>query len=94
MKTIQIVTAVTVAAIGVCLPFSANASLDQQKIFKGVFPGKDKVTCTTCHVAKLPKKAAHELNAYGLKASDAAGGPGCKPTAEIYKTLGDPDAAK
>ncbi len=72
----------------------AFATLDQQKIIKSVFPGKDKYSCTICHVAKLPKKDSHELNDYGKKALDAAGGAGKKPTAEIYQQLGDPDASK
>ena len=72
----------------------AFATLDQQKIIKGVFPGKEKYSCTICHVAKLPKKDSHELNDYGKKALEAAGGAGKKPTAEIYQQLGDPDAGK
>ena len=72
----------------------AFATLDQQKIIKGVYPGKEKYSCTICHVNKLPKKDFHELNDYGKKALEAAGGAGQKPTAEIYQKLGDPDANK
>ena len=80
---------------GFCLMSeNAIATLDQQKIIKGVFPGKEKYSCTICHVAKLPKKDSHELNDYGKKALEAAGGAGKKPTAEIYQKLGDPDAGK
>ncbi len=70
----------------------ALATLEQQKIFKGVYPGKEKYSCAICHVAKLPKKDAHEMNDYGKKAVEAAGGAGQKPTAEIYQKLGDNDA--
>lgn len=72
----------------------AQATLEQQKIFKGAFPGKEKYACTICHVAKLPKKDSHALNDYGNKALEAAGGEGKKPSADNYKSIGDPDAAK
>ncbi len=72
----------------------AFATLEQMKIIKGVYPGKDKYSCQLCHVDKLPKKDAHEHNAYGKKAVEAAGGAGHKATAEIYTQLGDPEAAK
>ena len=78
----------------VCWGSEASANLEQQKIFKGVFPGREKYSCTTCHGSKLPKKDAHELNDYGKKALDAAGGAGKKPTAEIYQQIGEPDASK
>lgn len=70
---------------------AARANLDQQKIFKGVYPGKEKYNCLICHTVKLPKKDAHPLNDYGKKALIAAQS-GAKPTAEIYKQIGDPDA--
>ncbi len=72
----------------------AFATLDELKIIKGVYPGKAKYSCQICHVEKLPKKDSHILNDYGKKALDAAGGAGHKPTAEDFKKVGDPDAAK
>ena len=66
--------------------------MEQLKIFKGVHAGKEKYSCAICHMAKLPKKDSHELNDYGKKALDAAGGAGKKPTADVYQKLGDTDA--
>lgn len=93
MKSKQLFFTVVVALAFYFVSTShALATLEQQKIFKGVYPGKEKYSCTICHVAKLPKKDAHEMNDYGKKALDAAGGAGQKPTAEIYQKLGDNDA--
>ena len=94
MRTNRGVAVLAGAVLLLSVTGEALATLEQQKIFKGVFPGKEKYSCTICHVAKLPKKNSHEWNDYGKKAIDAAGGPGKKPTAEIYQKLGDPDAQK
>ena len=94
MKTRIVFVVAGIFAVGPFLVRDASANLEQQKIFKSVYSDKEKYSCQICHVAKLPKKDAHELNDYGKKASDAAGGAGKKPTAEIYKNLGDTDAAK
>ena len=94
MKTTKAMAMVGIFVVPAFVVSNAFATLDQQKIIKGVYPGKEKYSCTLCHVPKLPKKDAHEMNDYGKKALEAAGGTGKKPTAEIYQKLGDPDAKK
>lgn len=67
----QRLPAATAAALAVfalaCGP--ASATIDQQKLYKQVYPDA-KPKCMDCHVDKTPKKGEglHELNAYGKKA--------------------------
>ncbi len=77
-----------IAAIFLLSPL-ASANLKELKAYKEAFPGAP-VKCAACHVAKMPKQGATELNEYG-KAAKAAS---ATPTAETFKTLGKAEAFK
>jgi cytochrome c553 len=55
-------TAVLATLTAVALGSAALATLDIQKEYKAKDP---KANCATCHVPKLPKKDAAELNDFG-----------------------------
>ena len=64
---------------------TAEASIEQMKLYKKVFP-ESKPKCLVCHLDALPKKAdgSHNPNSYGQKiiATDEV------PTEETYKEVG------
>jgi uncharacterized protein YdgA (DUF945 family) len=66
-------TAVVAALAAIALGSSSLATMDIQKEYKA----KDsKANCQTCHVPKIPKKDAAELNDFGktVKAAKAKDG--------------------
>lgn len=65
MKTTRLAPLLAVLALGTAS--SLLATLDHQKMFVAKYPdAKAKLgKCSTCHTAALPKKDAHDLNAYG-----------------------------
>lgn len=66
-------TAVVAALAAIALGSSSLATMDIQKVYKAKDP---KANCQTCHVAKMPKKDAADLNAFGKtvkSAKDKAG---------------------
>jgi hypothetical protein len=69
-KSITVVVA-TLAAVA--LGSAALATMDIQKEYKAKDP---KANCATCHVAKLPKKDAAELNDFGKTVKAAKGKDG------------------
>jgi hypothetical protein len=67
-------TAAVVAALAaIALGSSSLATMDIQKEYKAKDP---KANCQTCHVAKMPKKEAAELNDYGKTVKGAKGKDG------------------
>lgn len=66
-------TAVIATLAAVALGSAALATMDIQKEYKAKDP---KATCASCHVPKLPKKGAAELNDFGKKVKDAKGKDG------------------
>jgi hypothetical protein len=65
--------------------YSAEANVDQIKVYKKAFPGS-KPQCLFCHVDKIPKKEVgqHDLNAYGTKVKETA----AQITEETFKKVG------
>lgn len=55
-------TAVVAVLAAIALGGSSLATMDIQKEYKGKDP---KANCASCHVAKMPKKEAADLNAFG-----------------------------
>ena len=55
-------TAVVAALAAVALGSTSLATMDIQKEFKAKDP---KASCANCHVAKMPKKEAADLNDFG-----------------------------
>jgi hypothetical protein len=63
-------TAVVATLAAVALGSAALATMDIQKEYKAKDP---KANCQTCHVAKIPKKEAAELNNFGKTVKGAKG---------------------
>ena len=63
-------TAVVAALAAIALGSSSLATMDIQKEYKAKDP---KANCQTCHVAKMPKKEAAELNDFGKTVKAAQG---------------------
>jgi len=78
---------VGVVALAAFAGSEARATMEIQKTYKSAFPGKDKYGCTICHEKKIPKKDSAELNVYGKKVLDAAGGKGKTPTEATLKQV-------
>jgi len=66
-------TAVVATLAAVALGSVALATMDIQKEYKATDP---KANCATCHVAKMPKKEAAELNDFGKTVKAAKGKDG------------------
>lgn len=71
MKKTAAVVVTTLAAVA--LGSAALATMDIQKEYKAKDP---KGSCATCHVAKLPKKEAADLNDFGKTVKAAKGKDG------------------
>ena len=61
-------TAVFATLAAVALGSAALATMDIQKEYKAKDP---KANCASCHVPKMPKKDAAELNDFGKTVKDA-----------------------
>lgn len=71
MKKTTAAVLATIASLA--LGTSALATMEIQKEYKA----KDaKATCASCHVDKMPKKDAHELNDFGKTVKAARGADG------------------
>ena len=66
-------TAVVATLAAVALGSAALATMDIHKEYKAKDP---KASCATCHVAKMPKKEAAELNDFGKTVKAAKGKDG------------------
>lgn len=66
-------TAVVATLAAVALGSAALATMEFQKEYKAKDP---KANCATCHVPKMPKKGAAELNAFGKTVEAAKGKDG------------------
>ena len=66
-------TAVVAALAAIALGSSSLATMDIQKEYKAKDP---KANCASCHVPKIPKKDAAELNAFGKTVKGAKGKDG------------------
>jgi hypothetical protein len=66
-------TAVIATLAAVVLGSAALATMDIQKEYKAKDP---KANCANCHVAKMPKKEAAELNDFGKTVKAAKGKDG------------------
>jgi cell division protein FtsL len=66
-------TAVVATLAAFVMGSAALATMDIQKEYKAKDP---KANCQTCHVAKMPKKEAAELNDYGKTVKAAKGEDG------------------
>ena len=66
-------TAVIAALAAIALGSSSLATMEIQKEYKAKDP---KANCQTCHVPKMPKKDAAELNAFGTTVKAAKGKDG------------------
>ncbi|MBK9088256.1 MAG: hypothetical protein IPL90_04080 [Holophagales bacterium] len=67
------IPAAIVTILALAVSGSALATMDIYKEFKA----KESVaTCQSCHVAKMPKKEAHELNDFGKTVKAAKGKDG------------------
>ena len=84
MKISLVVLAMVAVFFGILT--SANANVEQLKVYKKAFDDKPK--CIHCPVDEKPKKDSglHELNEYGKKVMQAAGDE--TPTEETYKAIG------
>jgi hypothetical protein len=65
--------AVLATLASLALGTSALATMEIQKEYKAKDP---KANCASCHVDKMPKKEAHELNDFGKTVKAARGADG------------------
>ena len=65
--------AVLATLASLALGTSALATMEIQKEYKAKDP---KATCASCHVDKMPKKEAHDLNDFGKTVKAARGADG------------------
>jgi hypothetical protein len=73
MKKTTAAVVATLAAIA--LGSTALATMDIQKQYKEAHKGAT-ANCQTCHVDKMPKKEAHDLNDFGKSVKAAMGKDG------------------